>query len=77
MEEVVIVITDLYLTSVAEAASIRGIELPGLARIARYGSGQVLEQGWRPWLAAWSGQSELAQTSPATVAAAASRSHGW
>jgi hypothetical protein len=73
VEEVVIVITDLYLTSVAEAASIRGIELPGLARIARYGSGQLLEQGWRPWLASWSGQSELTQTPPATVAAAASR----
>ncbi len=72
MEEVVIVIPDLYLTSAAEAASIRGIDLPGLARVARYGSGQVLEQGWRPWLAAWSGQGELAQSAPATVAAAAS-----
>ena len=73
MEEVVIVITDLYLTSAAEAASIRGIELPGLARVARYGSGHVLEQGWRPWLAKWSGQSELAQSAPATIVAAASR----
>ena len=73
MEEVVIVITDLFLTSAAEAASIRGVELPGLARIARYGSGGALEQGWRPWLAAWSGQSELAQSAPATIAAAASR----
>jgi hypothetical protein len=74
VEEVVIVITDLYLTSTAEAGSIRGVNLPGLARIARYGSGQPLEQGWRPWLAAWSGQSELALSAPATVAAAASRS---
>jgi hypothetical protein len=73
VEEVVIVITDLYLTSAAEAASIRGVELPGLARVARYGSGHVLEQGWRPWLANWSGQSELAQSAPATIAAAASR----
>lgn len=73
MEEVVIVITDLYLTSAVEAASIRGVELPGLARIARYGSGQVLEQGWRPWLAQWSGQAELAPSAPATIAAAASR----
>jgi hypothetical protein len=73
VEEVVIVITDLYLTSAAEAASIRGVELPGLARVARYGSGHVLEQGWRPWLARWSGQGELAQNAPATVAAAASR----
>lgn len=73
MEEVVIVITDLYLTSAAEAASIRGVELPGLARVARYGSGHVLEQGWRPWLAEWSGQGELAPSAPATIAAAASR----
>jgi hypothetical protein len=73
VEEVVIVITDLYLTSAAEAASIRGVELPGLARVARYGSGHVLEQGWRPWLASWSGQGELVKSAPATIAAAASR----
>lgn len=73
MEEVVIVITDLYLASAAEAASVRGVDLPGLARVARFGTSQTLEQGWRPWLAIWSGQSELAQSAPATVAAAASR----
>jgi hypothetical protein len=73
VEEVVIVIADLYLASAAEAASIRGVDLPGLARIARYGSSQPLEQGWRPWLAVWSGQGGLAQSAPATVAAAASR----
>ncbi len=73
MEEVVIVITDLYLTNATEAASIRGVDLPGLARIARYGSGHVLDRGWRPWLAAWSGQGELARSAPATIAAAASR----
>jgi hypothetical protein len=73
VEEVVIVITDLYLSTAAEAGSIRGVDLPGLARIARYGSGQSLEQGWRPWLATWAGQGELAQSAPATVAAAASR----
>ncbi len=72
MEEVVIVIADLYLAGAAEAASIRGVDLPGLARIARYGSSQPLELGWRPWLAIWSGQSELSQSAPATVAAAAS-----
>ena len=73
MEEVVIVIADLYLASAAEAASIRGVDLPGLARIARFGSSQPLEQGWRPWLAVWSGQGELAQSAPATIASAASR----
>jgi hypothetical protein len=73
VEEVVIVITDLYLANAAEAASIRGVELPGLARIARFGNGQALAQGWRPWLATWSGQGELARSAPATIAAAASR----
>jgi hypothetical protein len=67
------VIADLYLTSAAEAASVRGVQLPGLARIARFGSGAPLENGWRPWLATWSGQGDLAQTAPATVAAAASK----
>lgn len=74
MEEVVIVIADLYLTSAAEAASIRRVELPGLGHIARYGSGQVLTQGWRPWLAAWAGRAALAGEAPASIASAASRS---
>ena len=73
MEEVVIVITDLYLASPEDAASIRGVDLPGLARVARFGSSQSLEQGWRPWLATWSGRGELAHCAPATVACAASR----
>jgi len=73
VEEVVIVLADLYLSSAAEAASIRGVELPGLARIARYGTGQPLATGWRPWLATWSGQALLAPEPPATVAAAASQ----
>ena len=73
MEEVVIVIADLYLSSAAEAASIRRVDLPGLGHIARYGTGQPLEQGWRPWLAAWTGHPSLAQEPPATIASAASR----
>ena len=73
MEEVVIVIADLYLTSAAEAASIRGVVLPGLGRIARYGAGHAIHNGWRAWLARWIGNPELAAESPATVAAAASR----
>jgi hypothetical protein len=73
VEEVVIVITDLYLSNAADAASIREVHLPGLARVARYGTGRPLEQGWRSWLAGWSGQEALAGSAPATVAAAASR----
>lgn len=72
MEEVVIVIADLYLTSAAEAASVRGVHLPGLARMARFGSGSQLEHDWRPWLAEWAGQPELAREAPATIAAASS-----
>ena len=68
MEEVVIVIADLYLTSAREAASIRGVELPGLGRIARYGSGESIGKGWRPWLAEWAGHASLASEAPASVA---------
>jgi hypothetical protein len=74
VEEVVIVIADLYLTSAAEAASIRRVELPGLGHIARYGTGDSLEQGWRPWLARWAGRAALGDEAPATIASAASRS---
>lgn len=73
VEEVVIVIADLYLTSAHEADSIRGVELPGLARIARYGTAEPIERGWRGWLAAWAGHSALASEAPATVASIASR----
>lgn len=73
MEEVVIVISDLYLTSAAEAASIRRVDLPGLGHIARYGTGESLTHGWRPWLAAWAGQAALGTEAPATVASAAAR----
>ena len=74
MEEVVIVIADLYLASAAEAASIRRVDLPGLGYVARYGTGGPVAQGWRPWLAAWAGQVALADEPPATIASAASRS---
>jgi hypothetical protein len=74
VEEVVIVISDLYLTSAAEAASIRRVELPGLGHIARYGTGHPLQQDWRPWLAGWAGHARLADEAPATIASAASRS---
>jgi len=74
VEEVVIVIADLYLTSAAEAASIRRVDLPGLGHIARYGTGDSLEHGWRAWLAHWAGQGKLASEAPATIASAASRS---
>ncbi len=74
MEEVVIVIADLYLSSAAEAASIRRVDLPGLGHIARYGAGESLAHGWRPWLAAWAGHAALADEPPATIASAASHS---
>jgi len=73
VEEVVIVIADLYLTSAREAASIRGVELPGLGRIARYGSGESIGKGWRPWLAEWAGHAALAAEAPASVASAAAQ----
>jgi hypothetical protein len=75
VEEVVIVIADLYLTRAAEGASILGVDLPGLGRIARFGTGELLENGWRAWLAAWAGQAALATEAPASVASAASPVH--
>jgi hypothetical protein len=73
VEEVVIVIADLYLTSAREAASIRGVDLPGLGRIARYGSGELIGRGWRPWLAEWAGHPALAAEAPASIASAAAQ----
>jgi hypothetical protein len=73
VEEVVIVLADLYLTSAAEAASIRRVDLPGLGHIARYGTGDGVHQGWRPWLARWANRAVLADEAPATIASAASR----
>jgi len=73
VEEVVIVIADLYLTSAQEAASIRNVQMPGLGRIARYGSRAPIAKGWRPWLAEWAGHATLATEAPASVASAASQ----
>ena len=75
VEEVVIVIADLYLARAAEAASIRSVDLPGLGRIARFGSGEPIGNGWRAWLAAWAGHAALAAEAPASVASAASHVH--
>jgi hypothetical protein len=76
VEEVVIVIADLYLESAAEAGSIRGVQLPGLGQMARFGTSTTIAQGWRAWLATWAGSDSLSAESPATIAAAASRTAG-
>ena len=78
MREIVIVITDLYLspapalrdpTAFTDSNSAASA-LPGLEQIARFGERQGLADGWRAWLARWLGRSDLAQAAPASVAAA-------
>lgn len=68
MREIVIVISDLYLSDLqgpdAPAA------LPGLDRISRFGERLTLERGWREWLARWVGRHDLVQAPVSAIAGA-------
>ncbi len=66
MQELVIVVSDLYLPEEGRADS---VALPGLERIARFGTKSVLAAGWRPWLARHVGCAALAEEAAACVAA--------
>ena len=66
LQELVIVVADLYLP---EEGGTTTLSLPGLERIARFGSRQVLRRGWRPWLARRVGLPGLADAAPACIAA--------
>ena len=66
MRELVIVVSDLYLPAEGRADSVL---LPGLERVARFGTKSVLAAGWRPWLARHVGCEALALEAPACVAA--------
>ena len=59
-------VADLYLP---EEGSADALALPGLERIARFGTKSVLAAGWRPWLARRVGCESLAEAPPACVAA--------
>jgi hypothetical protein len=71
MQEIVIVIADLYLSTAPVEAPSRHSGLPGLAQTARFGSRTPLSAGWRDWLANWLGLTSLARLAPANVVAAA------
>ena len=64
------VAADLYF-SAAPAPEAAGPELPGLARLARFGCRQRLPRGWRAWVAEQTGRAELTRTPEAAVASAA------
>jgi hypothetical protein len=66
VHELVIVIADLYLP---DEGALDGVVLPGLERIARFGTHAALPDGWRAWLARSLGRQDLAVLPPATVAA--------
>lgn len=73
MDELVIVIADLYLPEEGPPAVRR---LPGLERIARFARGSTLTDGWRPWLARRMGSQRLAEEAPACVAARCADAQG-
>ncbi|HSY45034.1 MAG TPA: hypothetical protein VK800_03205 [Steroidobacteraceae bacterium] len=74
MRELVMVIADLYAPRGAPAAALEtatsAAQLPGIAAVARFGERRALAAGWRPWLAHWTGRTELAAVAPAWIAAA-------
>ena len=71
MREIVIVISDLYLTEGREGAGPDAPTAPGLAHAMRFGHRATLQYGWRSWLAHWLGRPDLGSIAPATAAAAA------
>ena len=70
MSELVIVASDLYLARASRERT-GALELPGLARITRFGAEHELPQGWRAWLARYCGRADLADCAPAVIAYAA------
>jgi hypothetical protein len=69
VDQLVIVVSDLYLPEEGRADS---VSLPGLEHIARFGTKSMLAAGWRPWLARHVGCEALALEAPACVAARSS-----
>lgn len=70
MREVVIVISDLYVSPEAPDRQLPGVAVPGLEYVARLGKRSAVVSGWRAWLANRLGRErEIASAAPATVAA--------
>jgi len=71
VRELVVILSDVYGLAEVPAAVV-----PTLAQIRRFGATQRLIEGWRPWIAARIGRSDLARLAPATLAAALARPEG-
>jgi hypothetical protein len=76
VRELVIIITDLYLS--AEGADAPDDwRLPGIEQLGRFAAAEPLREGWRSWVAAHIGRPDLTRIAPARIAAAAVASeHG-
>jgi hypothetical protein len=73
VRELVIVIPDLYLPRELRGTSPKAgafANVPGIERVARFGTRQSLPGGWRAWLPGRVGRPELADVAPACIAAA-------
>jgi hypothetical protein len=73
VREVVIVISDLYLSQETPERQLpEGVALPGLEHVARFGRRSTVEGGWRRWLAQrLSVEDDIVSAAPATVASLA------
>jgi hypothetical protein len=73
VREVVIVISDLYLSQETPERQLPdGVALPGLEHVGRFGRRSTVEGGWRRWLARrLNGEGEVAAAAAATVASLA------
>ncbi|HXS28984.1 MAG TPA: hypothetical protein VN730_15070 [Steroidobacteraceae bacterium] len=76
MSELVLIAADIFAAASDVPQRARGLALPLLSHIARYGTVEPLPAGWRAWLAGWLGREELASAAPASIAGAAMRAPG-
>lgn len=71
MHELVLVVSDLYLTQEGPEQPVpSGLDLPGLEHVARFGTRTKIAGGWRAWMAQWLTGRD-AHASVAGIAAAA------
>jgi len=71
VSELVLIASDIYRAAIDVPRSAGGASLPGLSRIARYGTVEPVPAGWRAGIADALGRADLASAAPATIAGAA------